>query len=181
MDKLTKVLLAGAALGALAAAPAFAAVGLTTGSGNHPITLNGSTHHKTSVTGSKYQNVTSTVFFTYTGHESTMYHKAVNLGHPDGWITYTTGNPGVCQTIPGQKAKTKKDAHAKIKATTVSEHVTLSACTGTVQQYEPVYTLEDSKAKKDSFVFSISRRKWTTSGGGNYNLKINEDWTVNVD
>lgn len=181
MDKLTKMLLAGAALGAFAAAPALASAGLTTGSGHSPLLVNGSIHSKTPASGSKYTNVTSTVVFTYTGHASTMYHKAVNLGHPDGWLTYTTGMPGVCQTIPGQKAHAIKDPHAKIKVDTISAHVTLTACTGTVQQYEPVYTLKTKNLTQDTFVFTIKKKRWTTSGGGKYNLTINEDWTVNID
>lgn len=181
MNKLTKTLLAGAALGALAAAPALASAGLTAGSGHNPLIVNGSVHGKTPAAGGKYTDVTTTVNFTYTGHESTMYHKAVNLGHADGWLTYTTGMAGVCQTIPGQKAKAKKDPHAKIKTDTISTHVSLSACTGTVQQYEPVYTLEDKHATQDTFVYTIRKQHWTTSGGGMYNLKINENWTVNID
>ena len=189
MDKLTKTLLAGAALSAIIAAPAVASVHLAVANGHNPLVLqNGSQHYKSHYTGGKAQNVTVTATYTFTGHESTMYHKAVLLGHPNGWITATTGQPGVCQTIPGQKAKSSKDNHAKVKAYSASQHVTVSAttggfpgCTGTVVQYQPNYTLKDKHASQDKLLFTISRKKWTTSGGKLFNLKIDENWTVNID
>lgn len=188
MDNLTKTLLTGAAISALAAVPAMAGVHLAVSQGHNGLVLAGSTHYKSNFAPKKATNVTETVTFTYTGHESTMYHKAVLLGHPNGWITETAGMPGVCQTIPGQKAKSSKDNHAKVKAHVSSVHVTVASttggfpgCTGTVLQYQPNYTLKDKKAKQDMLVFTISKRKWTTSAGKLFNLKLNENWTVNID
>lgn len=187
MDNLTKTLLTGAAVSALAAVPAMAGVHLAVSQGHNGLRLAGSTHYKSSFAPTKATNVTQTVTYTFTGHESTMYHKAVLLGHPNGWITETSGMPGVCQTIPGQKAKASKDPHAKIKAYAASTHVTVASttggfpgCTGTVLQYQPKYTLKDKNATQDTFVFTIGRKKWTTSGGKLYNLKLNENWTVNI-
>lgn len=182
MYNLTKTLLSGAALCVLAATPALAGAHLA-------ISLhNGSIHSKTNITPSKYQNHTVTATYTFTGHESTMYKKAVLLGHGNGWITETKGMPGVCQTIPGQKAKSSHDNHAQVKAHSFRTHITVASttggfpgCAGTVTQYEPDYTLKDKNASQDKLVFTISRKKWTTSGGGKYNLKLNENWTVNID
>lgn len=189
MYNLTKMLLGGAAMSVLAVLPAIAGVHLAMSTGHNGLVLvNGSTHYKTQVTPKKATNVTETATFTYTGHESTMYHKFVLLGHANGWLTTTTGQPGVCQTIPGQKARSSKDTHAKVKAYTASAHVTVASttggfpgCTGTVLQYQPNYELKDKNAAQDKLVFTISRKKWTTSAGALLNLKLNENWTVNID
>lgn len=189
MNNLTRTLLSGAALCALAAMPAQASPHLAVSNGHNPLVLaNGSTHGKTNILASKYTNVTDTVTYTFTGHESTMYKKAVLLGHGNGWITETANQPDVCQTIPGQKAKSSKDNHAKVKAHSFQTHITVASttggfpgCAGTVTQYEPNYTLKDKNATQDKLVFTISRKKWTTSGGGKFNLKLKENWTVNID
>jgi len=183
MDMLTKSLLTGAAVSALAAVPAMATVHMAGSNSNALVLHNGSHHSKTAV-GSKtaptttYSNVTQTSSAFYTGNESTMYKKKVTL-YPGGWYTYTPS--GACSSIPGQKGTHSKDKNAKIKKKTVQVAVSTSHCHATVSQIEPIYKLHNNKISSDSFVFTVSKKKWTTTGGGHYNLKANYDYTITID
>jgi len=182
MNKLTMVLLASSAIAVVASAPGMAAVHMV-GSNNNALVLeNGSTHNKTTFNKSPYNtktytNVTSTSNRTYTGHKSTLYKKKVDLGHV-GWLTYTNGKT-VCHSIPGQKAKASKDKNAKIKGKLVQTFVSGSKCKGTVSQFDVNYELKNKKVAQDKFVFTVTKKKWTTTallarcfGGAKYVIAI---------
>lgn len=182
MDTLTKGLLAGTAVSALAVVPALA------GQLHHPmlamltkngaISLNGNSHFKSVVhTGGVSK---TTINYTYTtcagfgsggcgktwhdtGNESTLYHKTVDLTGAVIFYTITAG--GHCADYPGQKQKiTAKPTHGKGTVYSSKAHETLSSCTGTLTFYGPAYELKSKTSTTDSEAFKdYLTDKYTTS------------------
>jgi hypothetical protein len=173
MDNITKTLLSGAAISALAAVPAMAAghapnmhvAGARIASLN--VKYLGS-HYKTDIRDpKKVTHVTTDFTFTGTLHESTAYKHAVTLWK-EGWFTRTgTTSASKCITAPNEKAKFKKTKHAKIKAVAVTGTVSIPTfCASNTGQtfYGPQYTLKDKNATSDSFTGTIVANEKKLSG-----------------
>jgi hypothetical protein len=169
-----KTLLAGAALCALATAPALASAPSfhLAGTTARAITMhNGSMHSKTDVRDPGYTNFTETVTFAGTISETGFYKNPV-LVWAEVWLYSSCGT-----AVPNEKGKVaKKAAHGKVAAGTSTG--TATGCTnGTVYTFiGPVYTLKSKTATSDSFTFDLDAKapgiKYKLKLVGNTNLTI---------
>jgi len=194
MDNLTKTLLTGGAMSALAAAPAAAAGApnfhLAVSNGDHALVLkNGSVHNKTGIHNPKAITKTQRATFTYTGKESTMYRKKVFLGHGTTWYTTTTKAPNVCKTIPGQRGRVLVQPQGmKVHDHPYTQHVSITVtgfhCTGTITFYGPdaYITTKHVNTRTVRFTFTdFIRRYQPQNSKFFYNLYAYQDWTVNIE
>jgi hypothetical protein len=153
---LTKTLLAGVALCALATAPALASApsfhlaGMTARS----VTMhNGSVHSKTDIRDPGYTNFTATETFDASISETGFYKNPVLLWS-QVWLYSSCGT-----VVPNEKGKAVvKPKYGKIAAGTMTG--TASGCTnGTIYTFiGPVYTLKSTTATSDSFTFDVDAK-----------------------
>jgi hypothetical protein len=169
-----KTLLAGAALCALATAPALASApnfhlaGMTARS----ITMhNGSMHSKSAIRDPGYTNFTETVTFAGTISETGFYKNPV-LAWAEIWLYSSCG-----AAVPNEKGKAVvKPKNGKVSAGSLTG--TASGCTnGTVYTFiGPVYELKSKTATSDSFTFDLDAKapgiKYKLYLVGNTDLKI---------
>jgi hypothetical protein len=161
MNALTKTLLAGAALGALTAAPAMStpnihlvgkAVGVQLG-------LTGLVHHKTNVTGSKTPNFTTTASISGT-FTSAAFYKTPTLLYAYDWLNGCT-DTGTKESF---KSAPKKTAVHKIKTGSVTGTRSASGCGATIFTYRgPNYDRKVKGTSTDHFVGTL-KAKGTSSG-----------------
>jgi hypothetical protein len=186
MNMIAKTLLAGAAISALAAAPASAAPNIHL-AGFHitPLKMKSATaHYKTNINDPKYAhktyiNVTSTISFAGTITRTGFLKKPVILWG-EAWFTRTgTTSQSKCLSIPGQKAKFAKSQVAKIKAATETSSASIAGyCALASGQtfYGPQYTLKSKTATHDVFTGGIVKKHFS-----GYNLNLIANTTLNID
>jgi hypothetical protein len=169
-----KTLLAGAALCALATAPALASApsfhlaGMTARS----ITMhNGSIHSKTSIRDPGYTNFTETVTFAGTISETGFYKNPVLLW-AEVWLYSSCGT-----AIPNEKGKVaKKPKFGKAAAGSLTGPASGCATNVDYTFIGPVYTLKSTTATSDSLTFDLDAKapgiKYKLKLVGNTDLKI---------
>lgn len=187
MENITKTLLSGAAISALAAVPAMAAGHApnmhVAGARNASLNVKYlGTHYKTDIKDpKKVTHVTTSFSFTGTLHESTAYKNAITLWH-EGWFTRTgTTSASKCITAPNETAKFRKTAHARVKPVAVTGSVSIAGfCALNTGQtfYGPQYTLKDRNATSDSFTGKIVANEKKLSG---YIFKIDATTSLTID
>lgn len=183
MDNLTKTLLAGAAMGALATAPALAAPNAhIAGVNNAALAVkNLGTHIKTPIHDPHVNHVTQTVSFAGTISEAGFINKPTILWG-EAWFSRTgTTSSSKCTDAPNQSAKFQKTtAAAVIKHATETGSASIPgfcALNTGMTFYGPKYKLTSTTATHDSFTGKIIANEKLVSGYI-YTLKANTSLNI---